>query len=213
MNECWGLNFIDIITGLKVLENGEYVVSNGLTIRNSTYSDWHKTHSCLECHENPHWWGNFQVSNFYPPVILYQISMLTVAIITSFIGYIEFHLTFFIRNIIILYKYLLYDFIISLFTVQFNGSVVSISLQPQGLQMPGLPAHHQLPELDQTHAHQVSDAIQPSHPLSFSSPPAFNLSQHQGLFQWVSSSHEVAIVLAFQLQHQSFQWTSRTDLL
>ena len=102
MYECCGLNFINIITGLKVLENGEYVVSNGLTIRNSTYSDWHKTRSCSECRENPHWWGNFQVSNFYPPAILYQISMLTVAIITSFIGYIEFHLTFSIRNIIIL---------------------------------------------------------------------------------------------------------------
>ena len=60
-------------------------------------------------------------------------------------------------------------------------------------------------ELAHTHVHQVADAIQPSHPLSSPSPPAFNLSQHQGLFQWVSSSHEVAKVLEFQLQHQSFQ--------
>jgi len=57
--------------------------------------------------------------------------------------------------------------------------------------MPGFPAHHQLPELTQTHVHWVSDAIQPSHPLSSPSPPAFNLSQHQGLFQWVSSSHQM----------------------
>ena len=57
------------------------------------------------------------------------------------------------------------------------------------------------------------DAIQPSHPLSSPSPPAFNTSQHQGLFQWVNSLHEVAKVLEFQLQHQSFQWTLRTDLL
>ena len=60
---------------------------------------------------------------------------------------------------------------------------------------------------------QVGDAIQPSHPLSPPSPPASNSSQHQGLFQWVNSSHEVAKVLEFQLQHQSFQWTPRTNLL
>ena len=71
---------------------------------------------------------------------------------------------------------------------------------------PGLPVHHQLPEFTQTHVHRVGDAIQPSHPLSSPSPPALNLSQHQGLFRWVSSSHEVAKVLAFQLQHQSFRW-------
>ena len=74
---------------------------------------------------------------------------------------------------------------------------------------PGLPVHHQLPEFTQTHAHRVSDAIQPSHPLSSPSPPAPNPSQHQGLFQWVNSSYEVAKVLEFQLQHQSFQWTPR----
>ena len=77
---------------------------------------------------------------------------------------------------------------------------------------PGLPVHHQLPEFTQTQVHWVSDAIQPSHPLS-SFSPALNLSQHQGLFKWVSSSHEVAKILEFQLQHQSFQWTPRTDLL
>ena len=72
--------------------------------------------------------------------------------------------------------------------------------------MPGLPVHHQLPEFTQTHVHQVGDAIQPSHPLSSPSPPAPNPSQHQDLFQWVNSSHEVAKVLEFQPQHQSFQW-------
>ena len=77
----------------------------------------------------------------------------------------------------------------------------------------GVPVHHQLSEFTQTHVHRVSDAIQPSHPLSAPSPPALNLSQHQGLFKWVNSSHEVAKVLEFQLQHQSFQWTPRTDLL
>ena len=78
---------------------------------------------------------------------------------------------------------------------------------------PGIPVHHQLPESTQTHVHWVGDATQPSHPLSSPSPPAPNLSQHQGLFKWVSSSHQVAKVLEFQLQHQSFQWTPKTDLL
>ena len=76
---------------------------------------------------------------------------------------------------------------------------------------PGLPVHHQLPEFTQTHVPWVSDAIQPSHPLSSPSPPALYFSQHQGLFKWVSSSHQVAKVLEFQLQHQSFQWTLRTE--
>ena len=79
--------------------------------------------------------------------------------------------------------------------------------------MPGFPIPHQLPELAQTNVLWASDAIQPSHPLSSASPPAFSLSQHQGLFQWVSSSHQVAKVLEFQLQHQSFQWIVRTDFL
>ena len=71
---------------------------------------------------------------------------------------------------------------------------------------PGSPVLHQLLELAQTHIHRVSDAFQPSHPLLSPSPPAFNLSQHHSLFQWGSSSHQVAKVLEFQLQHQSFQW-------
>ena len=79
--------------------------------------------------------------------------------------------------------------------------------------IPGLPVHDQLPESTQTHVHFVGDAIQPFHPRSSPSPPAPNLSQHEGLFKWVSSSHKVAKVLEFQLQHQSFQWTPRTDLL
>ena len=79
--------------------------------------------------------------------------------------------------------------------------------------MPGFPVFHCLPELAQILVHWVSDAIQPSHPLSSLSPPAFNLSQNQGLFQWVNSSHQVAKVLGLQLQHQSFQWLFRTDFL
>ena len=79
--------------------------------------------------------------------------------------------------------------------------------------MPGFPVLCHLPELTQTHDHRDSDAIQPPHPLSSPSPPTFSLSQHQGLFQWVSSSHQVAKVLEFQLQHLSFQLISRTDFL
>ena len=84
---------------------------------------------------------------------------------------------------------------------------------PMNRSMPGLLVHHQLLESTQTHVHWGGDAIQPSHPLSSPSPPALSLSQHQGLFQWVSSSHQVAKLLEFQLQHQSLQWTPRTDLL
>ena len=84
---------------------------------------------------------------------------------------------------------------------------------PMDCSTPGPPVHHQILELTQTHLHRVGDAIQPSHPLSSPSPPVSNLSQHQGLFQWVSSSNHVAKVLEFQLQHQSFQWIFRTDFL
>ena len=79
---------------------------------------------------------------------------------------------------------------------QLSRSVVSDSLRPHGLQHTRLPIHHQLPKLAQTHVHWVSDAIQPSYPLS-SPSPVFNFSQHQGLFQWISSSHQVAKVLKF----------------
>ena len=84
---------------------------------------------------------------------------------------------------------------------------------PMDCRMPDFPVHHQLLELAQTLVHWVGDAIQPSHPVSSPSPPAFNLFQHQGLFQWVSSLNQVAKVLEFQLQHQSFQWIFKTDLL
>ena len=90
-----------------------------------------------------------------------------------------------------------------------SGQLLSCVQLFATLSTPGFPVYHQLPELAQTH---VCDAIQPSHPLS-SPSPAFNLSQHQGLFQWVSSLHQVAIVSEFQLQHQSFQWIFRTDFL
>ena len=98
-----------------------------------------------------------------------------------------------------------------------HQSVQSLSrvrlCDPTDCNKPGLPAHRQLPELAQTHVHRVSDAIQPFYPWSSPSPPAINISQHQGLFQWLSSSQQVAKVLEFQLQHQSFQSIFRTDFL
>ena len=105
------------------------------------------------------------------------------------------------------YKYNTQDywsFIVNLQSVQFSSVAQScLTLcNPMNCSTPGLPVHHQLPEPTQTHVHWVSDAIQPSHPLSSPSPPALNLSQHQGLFKWVSSLHQVAKVLEFQLQHQ-----------
>ena len=100
-------------------------------------------------------------------------------------------------------------------SVQFSSVAQSCPTlcDPMGYSTPGFPVHHQLLELTQTHVHWVSDAIQSSLPLWSPSPPTFNHSQYQGLFQWVSCSHQVAKVLEFQLQHQSFQWIFRTDFL
>ena len=95
--------------------------------------------------------------------------------------------------------YILHDYLGS--SVQFSSVAQSCPTlcDPTNRSTPGLPVHHQLPEFTQTHVHRVSDAMQPSHPLSSPSPPAPNTSQHQSLFQWVNSSHEVAKVLEFQL--------------
>ena len=100
-------------------------------------------------------------------------------------------------------------------SVQFSSVTQSCPAlcDPMNRSTPGLPVHHQLPEFTQTHVHQVNDAIQPSHPMSSPSPPAPNPSQHQSLFQWVNSSHEVAKVLEFQFQHHSLQRNRRADLL
>ena len=85
------------------------------------------------------------------------------------------------------------------YSVQFSHSVMADTSQPMDCSMSGLRVHHQFLEFTQTHVHWVGDAIQQFHPLSSPSPPTFNLSQHQGLFKWVSSSHQVAKVLEFQL--------------
>ena len=105
--------------------------------------------------------------------------------------------------------------VLLLTSIQFSSvpqSCLTLS-DPTACSMPGFPVHHQLPELAQTHVHWVGDAIPPSHPISSPSSSAFNLSQLQGLFQWVSSSHQVTKVLEFQLQHQSFQRIFSSDFL
>ena len=89
-------------------------------------------------------------------------------------------------------------------SVKFSRSVMSNTLQPHGLQHTRPPCPSPTPEFTRTHVHWVGDDIQPSHPLLSPSPPALNLSQHQGLFKWVSSSYQLTKVLEFQLQHQSF---------
>ena len=105
-----------------------------------------------------------------------------------------------------------------LYQLQFSSVTQSCPTlcDPTNRSMPGLPVHHQLLDFTQTYVHWVSDAIQPSHPLSPPSPPALNLSQHQGLFQWVSSSHQVAIsftispsneysgLISFRMQSKGF---------
>jgi len=105
--------------------------------------------------------------------------------------------------------------ITDILSVQFHSVTQScLTLcDPMDCSTPGLPVHHQLLELPQTHVHRVSDAIQSSHSLSFPSPPAFNLSQHNGLFGWVTSLHQVVKLLELQIQWQSFQWIFRTDFL
>ena len=92
-------------------------------------------------------------------------------------------------------------FALSQVSVSSISQSCSTLCDPKACSTPGLPVHRQLSELTQTHVHWVGDAIQPSHPLSSPSPPAFNLSQHQGLFKWVSSLHQVAKVLPFQIQN------------
>ena len=100
-------------------------------------------------------------------------------------------------------------------SVQFSSvtqSCLTLS-NPMNCSTPGLPVHHQLPKSTQTHVHWFGDAIQPSHPLSSLSLPAFNLSQRRGLSQCIDSLYQVAKALEFQPQHQPFQWILRTDFL
>ena len=111
------------------------------------------------------------------------------------------------------FRFITYFYIISSFQFRSVAQSCPTLCDPMNRSTPGLPVHHQLLEFTQTHLRQVSDAIQPSHPLSSPSPPAPNPSQPQGLFQWVSSSHQVAKELELQLQYQSFQWIFKTDFL
>ena len=133
------------------------------------------------------------------------ISCWNVFSLTVFLSHIQTHPSI-LCNMMLDLEFWIHFFFVS--SDQLSHSVMSDSLRPHE------PQHASPPYPSPTaYVHWVSDAIQPSHPLSSPSPPALNSSQHQGLFQWVNSSHEVAKGLEFQLQHQSFQWTPRTDLL
>ena len=118
-----------------------------------------------------------------------------------------------VEDFVFLFGLICYLYLWNNFSVQFSLQSCPTLCDPMDCSTPGLPVHHQLPELAQTHVDQVNDAIQPPHPLSSPSPPTFNLSQHQGLFHWVSSLHQVAKGLELQLQQQSFQWIFRIDFL
>ena len=112
-----------------------------------------------------------------------------------------------------LHKPVITKIVLNFKSVQFSSVAQSCPAlcDPMDCSTPGLPVHHQHPKFTQTHVHWVGDAIQPSHPLPSPSFASFNLSQHQGLFKWIRSSHQVAKVLEFQ--HQSFQWIFRTNFL
>ena len=105
------------------------------------------------------------------------------------------------------------DPIFRLCSVRFSSVTQSCPTfcDPMDCSMPDFPVQHQLPELAQAHVYRVCDAIQPA--LLSPSPSALSLSQHQGLFQWVGSSHQVAKVLELHLQHQSFEWIFKIDFL
>ena len=104
---------------------------------------------------------------------------------------------------------------VSLFSCLFSSVAQScLTLcDPMDCRMPGLPVQHQLSKFTQTHVHRVGEAIQPSHPLLSPSAPTFNLSQHQGLFKWLSFSHQVVQSIGVSASHQSFRWIFRTDFL
>ena len=136
--------------------------------------------------------------------VFYQLEEISVFLLCweylSWMG-VGFYQTLFCISMVV------YFFFFSLLMQSISSSVQSLSrvwlCGPMDCSMPGLPVHYQLLEFTHTHVHWAGDAIQPSHPLSSPSPPAFNFSQHQGLFQWVSSLHQAAKVLEFQLQYQS----------
>ena len=138
-----------------------------------------------------------------PEFLFFYFNWITVDLqcYISFKGLAKWLSCVYILHYIILLYYLIYVIFQILFPYQIRSvaQLCPTLCDPMNCSTPGFPVHHQLPEFTQTHVHPVSDAIQPSHPLSSPSPPAPNPSQHQSLFQWVNSSHEVAKVLEFQL--------------
>ena len=150
------------------------------------------------------------VTSFY--LLCLEFIGLPESILESLLSHQILFISKFLKSIFLRSYYLTHQ---DFFTLSFVVVVQLLScvwlLQSHGLQHPGFPVLHYLPEFAQTHGHWVSDVIQPSHLLLPLPHPILNLSQHEGLFQWVSSSHQAAKIL--ELQHQSFQWLFRVDCL
>ena len=140
----------------------------------------------------------------------WQVDSLPLSHLGSLYGYTVIHL--FICLFLDIWRYFFFLLIAIMNCCSVTGSCLTLC-NPKNCSTLGFAILHYLPEFAQTLVHWVSDAIQPSHPLSSPSPLALNLSQHQGFFQWVSSLHQVAKVLELQLQHQSFQWIFTVDFL
>ena len=173
----------------------------------------HSHQHCIWILFSTHPWQHLLALNFWVAAILKMWDDI------SFVHLIAFHWWLVVLNVFLYthwsFVYVLWEISIKFLSIQFSLITQSCSAlcYPMDCSTPGFPIHHQLTRACSNSYHQVGDAIQPSHPLSSPSPPAFNLPQHQDLFHWVSSSHQVARILEFQLQHQSFQWIFRTDFL
>ena len=164
--------------------------------------------------ENSGYWPNWKKKSFS---VFSVFNKLTVDHTdTTDLGFVLITKESFLNYNLFVAKILFHGSKVFLSVVQSVSSVAQlwpILCDPVNCSTPGVPVHHQLPEFTQTHIHRVSDATQPSHPLSSPSPPAPSPSQHQSLFQWVNSSHDMAKVLEFQLQHHSLQRYPRADVL
>ena len=155
-------------------------------------------------------------SHFISQLNLFKITLLIVKLLFFLISFFsDWNNIYSYLNLWILPRYKLCDTrdLFIFVDVQLLSQLCLILCNPMNCSTPGFPVLHSLLEFAQTDVHWISDAIQSSHPLLPPSPLALNLSQHQGLFQWVSSSHQVAEVLELQLQHQSFQWLFRVGFL
>ena len=149
------------------------------------------------------------IENFIGVLCTHQGTYLYIYMCVYTVMYICCVYTYKLCTYITVYKHIYIYKYIYIYNAQFSSDAQSCLFATSWT----AACHHQLLELAQTHVHHIGDAIQPSYPLSSPSLPVFSLSEHQGLFHWMNSSHQVAKVLELQFQHQSFQWIFRTDFL